>query len=527
MRKLTCLLFYIMMGIASVSQECGNCNVPPRVTMFDFDVKVPKPNGDDTTKNLWPEWQQLFMIASATGASFKKQDGNCITLTYPPAVDTGDSQQGLIGGNWANLPTNPLISSDLSDYGDYLLTGTITSDGATCTVHAEIQTSCKREVVSSADVTFSLASLITNVSTIADQIAAQLGPLAKKLTQFEKQTRAKQPDLALHKFEGKPINIITKKSTLSQGGSTTITIELKDCDGTPLAGRDVFFGDFEFEGNTEKGTVGGKVTPSKVITDGDGKATAVFTMGAGAKEAMIVAHSIGQTVKGCPSLHLGTAPINITYTYSGHITYSFEVNDKCTENKKSHCSHNLFTTQMTEGVSYTASFYTRKYKGEASGEITSEEQEDDDPLAVPDILEMGSYGKSTGSLSDFVYTCPSVSQGKHTVQRTKTDIKGGLKNSTIHFDFPEKNGEGSIVFYLDFDVKESNSSFLTLMGSSFAMINSKHTHTFSTQDDMTKSFKLKREVTGTKVKFIVEGSRTQPRTCGSVTERIKAEIIRE
>ncbi|HKP31981.1 MAG TPA: hypothetical protein VJT83_04620, partial [Chitinophagaceae bacterium] len=237
-------LLFLLIHVLAISfdasaQTCGNCNEAPRITQFDFDIRVPQPHTANGTNNLWPEWKNLFMIASSVGTNLKKADGGCIRLTFPPAIDTGDAQVARIGGEtFSNLPTNPLLDKDLSIYGDYLLTGTITSDGMNCRIHAEIQTSCSRKKVVSADVTFSLSSVMSNVNNIAQQVASQLSPLAQKIKQFELEERKTNPALSLFRISNGDIQVKPLKRTLKSGESTTVTFEVKDCDGVPLAGRD-------------------------------------------------------------------------------------------------------------------------------------------------------------------------------------------------------------------------------------------------------------------------------------------------
>jgi hypothetical protein len=45
-------------------------------------------------------------------------ESGCIKMTIPPSVDTGDVELLSVGGEtFVNLPSNPLISPDLSKYG--------------------------------------------------------------------------------------------------------------------------------------------------------------------------------------------------------------------------------------------------------------------------------------------------------------------------------------------------------------------------------------------------------------------------
>ncbi|MFL5810813.1 MAG: hypothetical protein ACJ749_14930, partial [Flavisolibacter sp.] len=120
---LFCLISLGFIGTVD-GQSCSNCGSQPKVIQFDFDIKVPEPNKNDGTENLWPQWKQLFTLAGSVEARLLEKNAGCVRFTMPPSVDTGGIQQITTAGEtFTNLPSNPTIATNLSPYGDYLLTG--------------------------------------------------------------------------------------------------------------------------------------------------------------------------------------------------------------------------------------------------------------------------------------------------------------------------------------------------------------------------------------------------------------------
>jgi hypothetical protein len=118
------------------------------------------------------------------------------------------------------------------------------------------------------------------------------------------------------------MTVVPAKKTLLPGESTDITIELKDCDNQPLVGRTINFNGSKGE-VTIPGTIGGIVTPSKIVTDASGKATAKFKMTAArGAPAIINAYSLSQTVSACTDAFFGTAKLDALQAYKIEIDYT-------------------------------------------------------------------------------------------------------------------------------------------------------------------------------------------------------------
>jgi hypothetical protein len=505
-RGISIILFLICFTNAP-AQQCGNCKETPKLTTFDFDVQVPTPNVTDSTDQLWPEWKNLFIIAGAVASNLKKNEGNCITFTIPPAVDTGDVQLAKVGGEtFTNLPSNPNISSKLSEYGNYLMTGTIKKSGDAVILHVEIQSSCERKTVATAAVSFQFSSVAGNVNSIAQQAASQLSPLIEKIKKFELEERQKNKKLSLYQTNWEePIKITPQKRTLKSGESTDFTVELKDCDGIPVEGREILFSETTFEGFKIFGTTGGTVSPAKIVTDANGKATAKFTLKSGAKEAIISAHSPGMEVKGCKSMFTGDAAINIRRTYSGTIKYSFDQSQQCVKSFSDKVSTGISQWNHTFKVEYTGNFYSNDlgYNG------------DEEPI----VMESGNM-----VVKQYEHKKITVANNPPTEQEIKKDQSGGLKSGTVRFGFDANApfAELNLKFML-----EGTSSFKqTYLPSASGPANEEFLHSVAFFH-IDKNLQYKKTTEGGKIKHIITYIRTDNKECLQLVERMQLQVIEE
>lgn len=518
-----CLVLLLIINSAK-AQQCGNCKEIPRIAGFGFDIKIKQPNKEEGTENLWPEWKNLFMLASVVSIQIANNESGCIKMTIPPSVDTGDVELLSVGGEtFVNLPSNPLISPELSKYGSYLMTGSITNNGTSCQLHVEIQAACSRKVVTTAQTNFSLSSVAGNVSNIAQQVVAQFSPLADKIKKFELAERQQAKELSLYPISwGDPIKITPQKKILKAGESTSFTIEVKDCDGTPLAGREVVFNESIFEGFKVPGTIGGTVAPTKVITDANGIAKATFTLKAGSKEAFIAAHSPGKDVKGCNSMLFGDAPVNIKYTYSGYVVYTYDGVSQLTTNVDDNVMNNFFTGKETTNVSYRASFYGEGTAENIALDILDEEESG---TKVPDVLGSGSYKFNKNDYWKFTVICNCAGKGDVTEQKIRKNSDGDIKKSNIVFDYNKDFGR--VGLRLTFNTKGSFSYFATYMPSQSSSSQEEvyWPVDFDTMTD--KNFTIKKETVGNRTRYTAEGENTLKLANGSQTSKIKLVVWEE
>lgn len=498
------------------SQQCGNCKLTPKLTTFDFDIQVPKPNVADSTDKLWPEWKNLFILAGSVSAKLKNASSNCITFTIPPSTDTGGVQLASVGGTFTNLPSNPNISSNLSEYGDYLMTGSVKNTGDAATLHAEIQASCSRKVIASADVSFQLSSVVGNVSNIAQQAASQLSPLIDKIKKFELEERQNNKKLSLYQSSwGEPIKITPQKRTLKAGESTDVTIELKDCDGVPLEGREILFTETSFEGFKIFGTVGGTVTPARVITDANGKATAKFTLKAGAKEGTISAHSPGNDVKGCKSMFIGDAYINVRKVYSGFIKYIFDDGANCEENitSESGVRTDHYSLDRQFKIEYNATFFIDE-KG-----ITSFGGDDEktSATAIPNVMESGNMIYNTKEIRR-----SKVTDNPPSEQVITKDQSGGLKSGYIRFTLDENLPMVDVD--LKFNLKGIATFKQTYLPSGRNTADEEYQHSVGLLGD---KLQYKKSTEGGKIKHTFIWLQTINGKCKQMVERMQLQVIEE
>jgi len=506
------------------AQQCGNCKEIPNIAGFGFDIQVKQPNKEEGTENLWPEWKNLFMLASVVAIQISNNESGCIKMTIPPSVDTSDFELLSVGGEtFVNLPSNPLISPDLSKYGNYLLTGSITNNGTNCQLRVEVQTTCSRKTVVTAQTNFSLSSVSGNVSTIAQQVVAQLSSLADKIKNFELAERQQSKELSLNPVSwGDPIKIVPQKKILRAGESTSFTIEVKDCDGTPLGGREVVFNESIFEGFKVPGTTGGMVIPAKVITDANGIAKATFTLKAGSKEAFIAAHSHGKDVKGCNSMLFGDAPVNIKYTYSGYVVYTYDGISQLTTNVDDNVMNNFFTGKETTNVSYRTSFY-----GEGTAENIALNISDEEEIGtnVPDVLGSGSYNYNKSDYWKFTVICNCAGKGDVTEQKMRKNAGGDIKKSNLVFDY---NGDfGRVGLRMTFNTTGSYSYYATYMPSQSSSSQEEFYWSVDFDTMIDKNFTIKKETVGNRTRYTAEGENTLKLSNGSQTAKIKMVVWEE
>ncbi len=204
---LLCVTFFcLFLCQKSEAQQCGNCKSTPSVASYDFHIQVTEPEED--AKDL-ESWKQLFWLAKHANAFLFQNNKSCIQFIQPPSVVRTDesfvNKEGVevpnlvspgeimkLGNTIANLPAPGNVA-----YGDYITTGNVKRSGNGYVLHLEIQNTCTRKVVTSADVSFQLSSDSKYIEGIAQQAAAKLTPVIDKIKEFELRERTERKDFAL------------------------------------------------------------------------------------------------------------------------------------------------------------------------------------------------------------------------------------------------------------------------------------------------------------------------------------------
>jgi hypothetical protein len=274
--------------------------------MFEFDVQVPRPTGD---ANAIVRYKSLFYMAKETIIKIRSDnscpqaalvDGNLWTPNGAPRLRSG-------------LETPTLPPPGRLDL-DYIVTGQVTGSAGAYTVVVRIESGYSREVVKTASYTLQdpgKGTVLPDYDAAVASLAGQLSPIGGVITQWEKKKRDGDPGIARSQPDGK-LTIQPAKSQLYESETTDVELELVDCDGVQLKNRTVHLlpGQWETLGSLE-GTTGGKVQPSVVETDDEGKARVKFTAGDQRGPAYIRAWYGHHRPGGQPNAIIGKATVNI------------------------------------------------------------------------------------------------------------------------------------------------------------------------------------------------------------------------
>ena len=302
MKKIFLAIGALIGSVTGISQECRNCKQIPRVANYDVEVQVPKLA--DTGETML-QWRQLFWLGRHAGAYLFQRNNDCILFTQPIYVDEKANETLLIGQTHTVLPG----SGNVSEFGDYLLTGFVKNSGSQGLLHLELQTACSRKTVASSEVPFQMSSESNYIIGIAQQAASRLSPLIDKIKEFELKERAENRQVAISGFFSEQMTITPKKHKLKPGEETEFEIEIKDCDGQSLKEMVIEFNNASVEGMSIDGTSGGTVLPAKLVTDALGKAKGKFKMNNGNAAAVINAHCLVKKPNGCDDAFVGSVEI--------------------------------------------------------------------------------------------------------------------------------------------------------------------------------------------------------------------------
>jgi hypothetical protein len=323
--KLSVVILFCALPFLVMSQDCGNCKAVPSIALFDLDVQVAQPElkGEQTQGFL--EWKQLYWLGRFANNYLYQRNKNCVKFTQPPS---DENNQLKVGDVETNLPRG---KKNLSQYGNYLVTGSVKQSATGYVMHVELQSTCSRKVVAFCDVPFAISSILENSEAIAEQAAARLSPIVDKIKKFEKEERQENKLFVLGGADPELIKITPAKTKLSLGEQTEFTLQVNDCDGVPLAGKEIVFAQGSSAGFSIPGTIGGSVTPAKLVTDLKGIAKGSFKY-TGGKLAVINAHALTQSPQNCESAIIGSIQLDalpaykITVNYSKTASDSFKVN---------------------------------------------------------------------------------------------------------------------------------------------------------------------------------------------------------
>lgn len=242
------------------------------------------------------------------------------------------------------------------------------------------------------DGTATFSSITDNNMKSACLTAVQkILPLTTKIRSYQESLKQANPLLSINP----QVDLSPATSKLALKGSTNVTITAIDCDGTPMAKRQLAL-------EATRGSFGS----STVQTDNNGNATAVFTAGGSAGIGILTAtiqNSISVTFD--TTYPSGSEPIvvgNVDTTQLWVLT--FDLNRSGTGYKDE------FTQENGAGWQEETSFYIQSARGKFIGISNGKEHTDfdftDSALSVSGILFNHNFSKYTGTAPGGE-TCPA------------------------------------------------------------------------------------------------------------------------
>ena len=300
----------ILVRVASSAQACGDCS-RPSVGLYDCYINIPRPDNDPQSITVW---QTLFWPSAAARGYMHTNDPTkgCIGWRDGAMINAIDLQNGKLkfGPEYSNLPAaGPMNSSD------YLITSKVEASGSNYIFTLVLETAESREIVKSVELQFS--ANVESANNVGIQAAMQMMPLFETIRKFEVNKRNTDIKVAICDLNPEMITVKPKKSVVKTGESVDVEITMIDCDGVPLANREIIFNDttIQFNINTPKlplqGTRGGEIIPRVAVTDEDGKVTVQFKAGNKAGVGQIVAWYPHQKPCGRSDAFMGSAIVQI------------------------------------------------------------------------------------------------------------------------------------------------------------------------------------------------------------------------
>lgn len=318
------LAFFGLVVSEAATAACDQCP-KPGVALYDLDVQVPVDTSSASALSQW--WKLHFAAGWVAGTVGGDRCANFSDGAMFSDTSGAPSSTLTIGVGHSHLaPSGPILLSS----HDYLLTGSIASSGGGYQMNLKLETTCSREVAASVSGTFASPS---EASATAVRLATQaFTPLSDKIREFEKQKRDADPEVAIDVCKD-AFQIVPSKTSAAPSETLPVTISLKDCDGTPLAGRKILLMGGSFKGSSLAPSTNGVFTQTEVTTDGQGKATVDYTTGPSQGLSVPRVHFVYKSPAGClfeaeavATIDLrGTAAYyKVRFEYTEDYTYKYD-----------------------------------------------------------------------------------------------------------------------------------------------------------------------------------------------------------
>jgi hypothetical protein len=287
----------LMAARPASAAACDKCP-ERRVTLYDFDVAVPRP---DSLADM-AVWYSLFFAGPAAGSAvFQSPCARFIDAAFyrdASGVPSNSLKVGIDRPNTA--PAGGLKGMD------YLLTGSVAPEGSGFNLTMSLECACNRKKVVTASRSFASAD---QASAAAAELANQkFAPVAEIIREFERGERGGNPDVSIGGYNAKlTVDPVKRKAAL--GEKVSVTLTLADCDGEPLAGRTI---SLTGGGNSSAPpSSNGTFTAAEAVTGSDGKATVEFQVGSKKGAAMARAYFFHKTPFGCEAVAVDEGAIEV------------------------------------------------------------------------------------------------------------------------------------------------------------------------------------------------------------------------
>jgi hypothetical protein len=294
------LVFTVAPAFPAYAQGCDPCS-RPRILVYGTDVRVPRPDGAEAVQSWW----KLFAVHGfATSGLAEDPTRDCLRL-YTAAVSGGRLRVGAEHSD--PVPAGPVTTADYLMYG-------IGEDGGDKWVYTlVIEAAEAREEVVRVSRRFTKVVGETDHGEAGRGAVASIIPLFNTIREWETGKRNTRSDVAMRDIiDGvEQIRLRPEKTRLETGESTVVEVEMIDCDGEPLAGRTVTFGDAMIGGSIAPGTTGGRVVPLDVTLNADGRAKVTFTAGSTPGLANLISYHVHEKPCGRHGAFSAQVPITV------------------------------------------------------------------------------------------------------------------------------------------------------------------------------------------------------------------------
>ncbi|MCU7526369.1 MAG: hypothetical protein HF308_17975, partial [Ignavibacteria bacterium] len=306
------LILLLIFNFNSLSaQECGDCS-NPRVALYDFAIKIPRPTETKAIQN----WLKLFFVGPFARGHVREPYpyGSCITWLDGAMINATEYQGDTLrfGPETTNLPPAGTFES-----ADYILTGEVNGSMGNYTATISFEAAWSREVVASATVAFTDVSSDGQdpIDKAAVKLAEGISPLLKTIRDFELRKRNTDTKVAIRdkwtKTSIPEMEIKPSKKEVDINETIDVEIKMIDCDGVPLKNREIKFTGTDYEGNPLEASTGGEFETASATTDENGIAKAKFKAGGEKGTGVLYAYYVHEKPTGKPAMFMGSAVINI------------------------------------------------------------------------------------------------------------------------------------------------------------------------------------------------------------------------